>query len=167
VDRLDISEVASLLRDQQAPQTEAPVSLSKATTNSPATVTPEGQGKRSRRMRREEANDKAKKLAEVDHSFVQRSLREWSEAIGCSEGLVTELSLWRETMKRTGRGKEDATSAPKVVSLTPQLEAVTGEGEKDEELNRLIAEQEADHDPSPLDDDTEGRPRRVHSRKRL
>jgi hypothetical protein len=120
------------------------------------------------RMSCEEANAKAMELAKADPSFVQRPLREWADAIGCSEGLVAKLTLWRATMKRTGRGKEDTGPAPKVVSLTDGLDAVTGAGDRNEVLEQLIAEQEADREPSPLEDDQPGsRPRKVHSRKRL
>jgi hypothetical protein len=71
-------------------------------------------------------------------------------------------------MKQTGRGKEGNAPAPKALSLTSDLEAVTGEGEPNEVLEQLIAEQEADHEPSPLEPDPpDSRPKKVHSRKRL
>jgi hypothetical protein len=41
------------------------------------------------------------------------------------------------------------------------------EGNDDVELQRLIAEQEADAEPSPLDDDPPDRPRKVRQHKRL
>src|SRR5262249_11683120 len=47
-------------------------------------------------MTRKEANDKAIALAKADRFFVQRSLREWADAIGCSEGLVPKLDLWQQ-----------------------------------------------------------------------
>jgi len=46
----------------------------------------------------EEANQKAMDLAKADRLFVQRSLREWAHAIGCSDGLVAKLPLWRATI---------------------------------------------------------------------
>jgi hypothetical protein len=119
-------------------------------------------------MSADDANEKAIQLAKADRAFVNRSLREWAEAIGCSEGLVPDLPLWRKTMELTGRGRGNARAAPKAVSLTHELEAATGEGDRDEELNRLIAEQERDHEPSPVEGDEPGtRPRKVHCRKRL
>jgi hypothetical protein len=72
------------------------------------------QNPQSRRMTVSEANDEAMRLAKADRFFVQRSLREWAEAIGCSEGLVAKLPLWRKTMKQTGRGRENKDSLPKV-----------------------------------------------------
>jgi hypothetical protein len=123
---------------------------------------------RSRRMPLEQANAKAMQLAQADRLFVQRTIREWAKAIGCSTGLVHDLPLWKETMKRTGRGRPVKTPAPKAISLTPLIEEVTGEGEREEMLNQLIAEQQADQEPSPLDDEPPGaRPRNVHCRKRL
>jgi hypothetical protein len=116
----------------------------------------------------QEANCKAMELARADPAFVQRSLREWADAIGCSHGLVTELPLWQETMRRTGRGRKDKSVAPKAVSLTKPLEAATGEGDKDDVLNQLIAQQEADKEPSPLEDDPpDSRPKRARTRKRV
>jgi hypothetical protein len=54
------------------------------------------------------------------------------------------------------------------VSLTDKLEAAIGEGKRDEVLNQLIAEQERDNEPSPLDPDPpDGQPIRVQFRKRL
>ena len=63
-------------------------------------------------------------------------------------------------MKESNRGRTKG-STPKTVSLTPALEVATGEGERHEVLNRLIAEQQADSDLSPLEDDAPGKPRRV------
>jgi hypothetical protein len=115
----------------------------------------------------ERANSKAMALAKADPAFVHLPLRDWATAIGCSEGQVPKLPLWQDTMKQTGRGKKKGPSAPKVVSLTDSLEAVTGEGGRDEVLNQLTAEQQADFEPSPLDEDPPDRPRKVRTRKRL
>jgi hypothetical protein len=120
-------------------------------------------------MTRDEANAKAIELGEADPTFVKKTLREWAEAIGCSDGLVPKLPLWIATMKKTGRGRKGRSPAPKVVSLTNGLEAVTGDGSPDEMLKRLVAESNADNkaDPSPVADDQPGRPRKVRGGKRL
>jgi hypothetical protein len=69
-------------------------------------------------------------------------------------------------MQRSGRQRNSYAAAPKTVSFTPILEAVTGEGERDEVLNQLIAAQKADYEPSPLEDDPpESRPKKVRSYK--
>jgi hypothetical protein len=59
------------------------------------------------------------------------------------------------------------TSSPKAQSLTAEREAVTGEGDRDKILQELIAEQDADKEPSPLEGDPPNRPRKIHSRKRV
>jgi hypothetical protein len=118
---------------------------------------------------REKANKRAMELAQADPSFVDRTQREWARAIGCSDGLVAQLPFWQATMERTGRGKPKSAAAPKVVSLTRAVEATTGEGTRDEVLNRLIAQQDADYEPSPLEEDLpDSKPRRVRApRKKL
>jgi hypothetical protein len=118
------------------------------------------------RMTREAANNKAMELARNDQSFVCLSQREWARRIGCSIGLIQDLPLWQQTMKKTGRGRKGRDAPPTTVSLTDRLERVTGEN--DPELARLIGEQQADAEPSPLQDDPPGdRPRKVYARKRV
>ena len=110
--------------------------------------------KRPKRMLLKEANEKAKKLATADPSFATNpSAREWADTIGCSVGLVSQLPLWRETMKETGKGRGKGPQ-PSVKTLTPDVEA----------LERLIDEQKADAEPSPLDP---APGRKVHHRKKL
>jgi hypothetical protein len=121
---------------------------------------------RKARMTAAEANERAMGLAKADRFFVKRSLREWAEAIGCSEGLVAKLPLWLATMEKTGRGKKDRVAPPKAVSLTGNLEAVLGD--EDAELKRLMAEQQADMEPNPCEDDPpDTRPRKVRTHKRV
>lgn len=124
--------------------------------------------KQQRTMNVETANEAASKLAKRDKSFVDGSSRQWAEQIGCSEGLVRQTKLWKDTMKKTGRGRKDREAEPKAVSLTPGLEATIGS--PDLELQRLIAEQEADarSEPSPFDEDVfVGRPQIVRHYKKL
>jgi hypothetical protein len=127
------------------------------------------EGSQSPRITLIEANEKAKLLAKADRSFVKEpSIRKWAEAIGCSTGLVVKLPFWRALMEKSGRGRKDTTPKPKAVSLTSNLEAAVGEGARNEVLERLIGDQEADFEPSPLEGDPpEGRPRTVRTRKRL
>jgi|GEM_PF-4800804 len=122
------------------------------------------------RMTIQEANAKAMRLAKRNHSFVRLGLRQWAEAIGCSEGLVAKLPFWRTTMEKTGRGKNNRETGPKASSFTPELEAVSRNGEGTElcQLKRLIAEQKADAEPSPLEDDlSDSPPKRVRFTKRV
>jgi len=120
----------------------------------------------------DEANAAAMKLAKQDATFVSGTIRQWAarikEAAGktCSLPTVKATPLWQETMKRTGRGRAKG-GRPKVVSLTSDLEAAIGDGDKHEVLNRLIAEHKADFEPSPVKSDPAEKPTRVRPPNRL
>jgi hypothetical protein len=90
----------------------------------------------------EEANEKAKKMAKADRSFVHRTQRQWAQALGCSVGLVAKLPLWKLTMKHAGRGKGE--KKPKAVLLSEEGLSMLGEGSRDEVLQQLIDEQQRD-----------------------
>jgi hypothetical protein len=101
-----------------------------------------------KRMSRDEANEKAMMLAEADHEFVHKTLREWAAEIGCSDGLIPQLPFWQSVMKRTERGRKDKLRAPQVLSLTDKLAATTSDPNASDptadttaELERLISEQ--------------------------
>jgi hypothetical protein len=129
--------------------------------NPPRTVgDPAGDGEKrySGNSTPDEANQTAIKLAKQDSAFVNGGAREWAAAIRkatdktCSTSTVEDTPLWKATMKKTGRGRTRG-KAPKAVTLTDGLESVTGEGERHEVLQGLIAQQKADYEPSPVDDD--------------
>jgi hypothetical protein len=155
-------------------------------------------GKHKRRMTVEEANQKAQQLAEqMGKKFFKLSEREQADRIGCSWQTWVRTPLFKEWQKQAGTTtqlpKENTPCSPPVVGLTAKLEAVAGEGGQDQvlkdliadeqqrldtkrksedssraELQQLIAEQDADKEPSPLDDDPAGaQPRKVWTRKRL
>jgi hypothetical protein len=121
---------------------------------------------RSRRMTVTEANRKAMDLAtKMKAEFFSLSEREQARRIGCT------WKTWSRTpfyplAKRT-KAKDNGPGSPPTVSLTDTLRAVTGDGRPDEVLHNLIAEQEADREPSPLDDDAPDLPRKVRCHKRL
>jgi hypothetical protein len=116
------------------------------------------------RMKVGEANDKAMKLAgEMRDGFFALSGRQQAKMIGCSWATWTKTDFYVIAQDKRPGGKRQRVTSPKTLSLTAEREAVTGEGGKDEVLQKLIEEQEADNEPSPLMD----RPRRIHSRKRL
>jgi hypothetical protein len=120
--------------------------------------------RRQRRMTLAAANSKATELARADSAFLTKSQRAWAEAIGCSDGLIAKLDLWKA--KQKGLGDESRqTKSPKTVCLTPELLAVTPD--PGEELQRLIREHTANLEPSPLDPDPLDQPRRVRQRKKL
>jgi hypothetical protein len=99
-------------------------------------------------MDRDVANAKAMKLAQSDTSFAEAPrVRRWAKAIGCSTGLVSALPFWKACQKKIG--KVNAAKKPKVVALTDVVAATVGQ--LDPELERLISEQQADSEPSPLD----------------
>jgi hypothetical protein len=111
------------------------------------------------------ANSKVSELAKDDPSFISKSLREWAGAIGCSEGQVAKLDLWIAKQKEAGPKSNQARS-PKTVSLTGGLLATTP-AQGDDQLQRLIRDQKADREPSPLDPDPPDKRLKVHSRKEL
>jgi len=76
-----------------------------------------------------------------------RTARKLAKAIGCSIATVAKLPAWRayqEGLERQGRKR----NIPKAVSLTDKVLAT--EGREDAELERLIQDQRADLEPSPL-----------------
>jgi hypothetical protein len=129
---------------------------------------PAGVAQRRQRMTVERANDKAMKLArKLRAGFFALSERQQAKQIGCSWATWKKTEFYAKAQARRPAGKRSTVSSPKAESLTAAREAVTGEGDKEEVLQQLIAEQEADKEPSPLESDAPGRPRKVHSRKRL
>jgi hypothetical protein len=120
--------------------------------------------KRKKRMTVKEANDRATKLAQKwRKAFFAMSERQQANEIGCSWSTWKKTDFYSKAQAKRPQAKRSNLSSPKAISFTPALEAVEGEGSRDEVLNNLIAEQEADREPSPLEE----RPRKVYSRKRL
>jgi hypothetical protein len=108
----------------------------------------------------------AKKMGK---DFFLLSENNQARLIGCAWGTWSKTACFQEARKKKDKlglpvQHKKGTGSPPVVSFTTNLERVTGEGGPDEELERLIAEHEADKEPSPLDD---SRPRKVYCRKRL
>jgi hypothetical protein len=89
---------------------------------------------------------------------------EVAKAIGCGVRTLVKLPAWRAVSEERKKRRK----SPKVVSLTPRLQATQGQGQKDQVLHQLIEEQKADYEISPLDEDPPAeRPHRVRTRKRL
>jgi hypothetical protein len=116
------------------------------------------------------ANQVATELTEKDHAFVNGTAEEWarkiSEATGttCSPSTVHKTTLWKRTMQQSRRGRTKGGSS-RTVTFTKKLEAVTRDDAQQEALDILIAEQEADSEPSSAEDDPRDRPRRVYFRR--
>jgi hypothetical protein len=122
-------------------------------------------------MSKEAAGIRARKLAdEMGQQFLCLSEAKQAKLIGCSWQTWSRTQFYRELYPEKAEGKTQGESAqsPRVVSLTKNVEAVRGEGGKDQVLSNLIAEQQADYEPSPLDDDPPANPAtKVRVRKRL
>lgn len=95
--------------------------------------------KSKRGMSRDEANVAAREYLQKHARNRKVTVRELAEAIGCSQGLVSRLPAWRAYRKGL---TQDKPPAPRAESLTDRV--LDNVGQVDAELNRLIAEQEAD-----------------------
>jgi hypothetical protein len=113
------------------------------------------------RMTREEANARAMHLVEKGLLNPEWGQRKWAACIGCSVGLVGKLQMWITRMKVDGRGGKDHRRRPRTVRLTTELEGVVGR--EDQELQRLVGEQNVDDEPSAPD----SRTAKVYGRTRL
>jgi hypothetical protein len=120
----------------------------------------------------EAANAKAMELAKrMKQDFFLLSIRRQAERIGCAFETWKKTPFYKQAQQKRAQAAQRAggtkrPSSPATISLTPQLESVVGD--TDAELSRLMEEQRADSEPSPLDNDPSGRrPRKVHARKRL
>jgi hypothetical protein len=99
------------------------------------------------RITKNEANVRAQ---EALKGRLPKGRKRWSEralatAIGCSPGLVHNLPAWKGYQESHCEKK---TPAPKAVSLDGTV--LDNKGQPDEELERLIADQQADFEESPL-----------------
>jgi hypothetical protein len=117
------------------------------------------QARRRPTLTKDEANITAREFLVRNPKATARDL---SRAIGCSLGMVSSLPSWQAVQEQRAKGREP--KQPKVVSLTRKMQQATGV--EDSQLAKLINEQRADAEPSPLDDDApdsrdEGSPRKA------
>jgi hypothetical protein len=94
-----------------------------------------------RKMSKEEANVLARQLL-CETPTWDWTTRKLAKQIPCSLGWIPRLPVWRLYKERRDQVRKQGTI--KTVSLTSEREAVLGTGDRDETLNRLIAEQEQD-----------------------
>jgi hypothetical protein len=133
-----------------------------AAAQSAITHADERRGNPTSRIRRDEANLRARKALRGKPpggkpAWTQRTL---AHAIGCSPGLVTKLPAWQTyRQEHVPSGKKKA-GGPRAVGLTASV--LANEGQNDPELERLIAEQTADCKDSPLISNA-----RKHRRRRM
>jgi len=93
----------------------------------------------SGRKTREELNVAAREYL-AKHAKKRRvTANELRKAVGCSKGLVVKLPAWRVYQEARKKAKPPA---PRAVRLTDG--ALANKGKDDRELERLIAEQEAE-----------------------
>lgn len=90
-------------------------------------------------MTKEEANVRARDLLRETPTW-DWTARRLAAQIPCCLGWISGLPAWRGYHEKRKQLRRAGTI--KTVSLTDELEAVLGTGDKDEMVNRLIAEQE-------------------------
>jgi hypothetical protein len=101
------------------------------------------------RMTKDEANIKARDFL---RQHPNATLRELAAGVGCSTGLVSKLPAWKAVKEQRDKGRQPKKAGN--IALTPKMEQVVGvEGDA---LAKLIGEQEADAEPSPLVNDAAG-----------
>ena len=105
-----------------------------------------------------EANIKAREFLRENPNATAREL---ATGIGCSSGLVSKLPAWQAVTEQRDKGRQPKKAV--TVALTSKMEQAIGV--EDEALIKLINEQQADAEPSPLQDDAAdnrpGAPRRA------
>jgi hypothetical protein len=123
-------------------------------------------------------NDAERRLREIDSRTpldrLRTSVRQLAQISGASEGTIGKTQFWREC-REAKAAKPKGNRRPGCIELRPEIEVnladsrqpepfdliTRGESSmRNQELERLIAEQSRDSEPSPLSQD--GRPPRVH-----
>ena len=111
-----------------------------------------------------EYNNRAMQAAKKDRTFAEKpTVRKWSTQLGCATGLVSQLPFYILCAEQAGTRRKGQPPKPKIMSL----EVLPDNGERDEELDRLIGEQRRDAEPSPLEADVPGHPQKVRAGKKL
>ncbi|MCE5303090.1 MAG: hypothetical protein LLF97_08285 [Planctomycetaceae bacterium] len=95
---------------------------------------------------KDEANLRAREA--LKNTKTTWSERKLAKAIGCSAGLVHKLPAWRAHQEELAMKGKKTAGGPKACGLTDGIMA--SKGQDDPELERLIAEQQADFEESPL-----------------
>ena len=98
------------------------------------------------KLTKAEANIKAREFLRQNPKATAREL---AADIGCALGTVSDLPAWKAVIEQRAKGRTP--KSPTIVSLTPTLEQIAGT--EDDPLKRLISEQAADAEPSPLQED--------------
>lgn len=151
-----VGEVLNFLREirrevlRQIPCKTQADNDSDGSENAPALAATNEQGepKKQPTMSIENARRIAKELLATDPSFRGKTVREWASVIGCSLGNAHKIRTENRSEQDQTQGPKRRTRRPKVVSLSPELQATLGECNL--ELAELIEEWDANFEPSPL-----------------
>lgn len=131
-----------------------------------------GSVRRVKRMSLQEARRRAADLIRSEPDLARKpTQRGWASRIGCHPALVKKIPLFQSCVSAAERQDSPPGRHRKAVGLTEKLQQSIGIDDEveeindrlDDELQRLISEQNADEEPSPLDD----RRQEVRARKIL
>mgnify|MGYP006899696074 CR=1 FL=1 len=109
-------------------------------------------------MKKADANTTAWKLLNDQPDL---TIRELAELIGCSVGLIAKTAAWKQTAAE--RKRANGPAKPTAVNLSDGLQKVTASDAEPDPLEKLIAEQEKDFEPSPF----EPARRKIRNRKSI
>ncbi len=98
------------------------------------------------RVTKNEANITARELLRQNPNATVRQL---AKGVGCSTGLVSKLPAWKAVKEQRDIGRQPKKTV--TFALTKKMELTIGV--EDKQLAKLIAEQQADSEQSPLEDD--------------
>lgn len=90
-----------------------------------------------------EANIRAREIYKKDSDWHIKA-RDLAEKIPCSVGLIPKLPIWKAVQEKLEQERIKKGRKAKKVGLTNKILTITGTGKKDQVLNKLILEQEAD-----------------------
>jgi hypothetical protein len=125
------------------------------TTSLSQTITPATACSRPK-LTKEEANIKVREYLTKHHDA---KIRDLPSNIGCSVGLIAKTPAWKAFQAAKKEGRQPKKS--KTVRLTSKSQKIIGT--EDLEVQRLINEQKADSEPSPLENTPE--PVKVYGRR--
>jgi hypothetical protein len=119
----------------------------------------------SDRMTAEQADERAFQLLKTDRAFRTDSDSEQARKIGCHPNTWKKTPCYQTLKRRKAQQIKTRQDGPHVESLSEGVEAQ----QRVREYHRLVDEQKQDmaQDPSPLEPDPPGRPKRARQRKQL
>ncbi len=123
------------------------------------------------KMTWEKADAEAQRLGEQEPAFRAKTVREWAKAIGCSPPLVMKLPYWKDCARYREERQPTRGPTSRVLQLSDTMLAAIPDKKVEsppDTLADLIAQQQDDFEPNPLEDDpTDGEPYIVRSKPSL